>query len=54
MRNGYVLFENLEGDAGNERHMREIPPAKIIQLWCWLAQGAFTALESEPWEPGYG
>jgi hypothetical protein len=53
MRGGYVIFENLENDAGTERHTRDLPEAKIIELWTRLAHGDIASIESEPWKPGY-
>ena len=50
-RGGYVVYENLE--AGEPRHMTDVPPEKIIALWQLLADGDLGALESEPWKPGY-
>ena len=50
-RGGYVVFEHLE--RGGERHMRDVPAAKIIELWSQLARGDIASLEAEPWKPGY-
>lgn len=50
-RAGYIIFEHLEN--GGERHMRDVPPAKIIELWTKLARGDIASIESEPWRPGY-
>ncbi len=50
-RGGYVIFENLEDGGG--RHMRNVPDAKVIELWTRLAQGDITGVESEPWISGY-
>ena len=53
MRGGYVIIEHLESDAGGERHMRDVPAAKILDLWLQLAKGDIAVIESEPWESGY-
>ena len=50
-RGGYVIFEHLED--GGERHMRDVPEAKIIELWTRLSEGDITTIEQEPWIPGY-
>lgn len=50
-RGGYVIFENLEN--GGERHMNEVPVAKILRMWEQLAAGEISALEALPWLPGY-
>lgn len=50
-RGGYVIFEHLED--GGERHMRDVPDAKIIDLWLRLARGDIASIEAEPWRPGY-
>lgn len=50
-RGGYVVYENLE--AGDPRHMTDVPAEKIVALWRLLADGDLVALESEPWKPGY-
>ncbi|MBS0265472.1 MAG: hypothetical protein JSS02_26305 [Planctomycetes bacterium] len=50
-RGGYVIFEHLE--EGGERHMRDVPDSKIIELWTRLSQGDIATIEKEPWKPGY-
>ncbi len=50
-RGGYVVFEHLEN--GRERNMRDVPSAKIIDLWTRLARGDIASIEAEPWRPGY-
>jgi hypothetical protein len=50
-RGGFVTFENLE--TGGERHMRDVPVSKIIDLWSRLAVGDIASIESEPWRLGY-
>jgi len=48
---GYVIFDN--DDEEQPRHMYDVPPEKIIAMWCLLADGNIEALEEEPWQPGY-
>ena len=48
---GYLILENLE--SGQPRHMRDVPDAKIIELWSLLAVGDLEKVMSEPWKPGY-
>ena len=48
---GHVTFENLE--RGGPRHMRNVPDAKILELWALLAVGDLDRIEAEPWLPGY-
>jgi len=50
-RAGYVIFEHLED--GGERHMRNVPEAKIIELWTRLSEGDIETIEREPWILGY-
>ena len=50
-RGGYVIFEHLED--GGERHMRDVPDVKIIDLWSRLARGDIASIEAEPWRSGY-
>jgi len=50
-RGGHVVLEHLE--RGGERHMRDVPDTKIIDLWSRLAQGDIASIEAEPWKPGY-
>lgn len=52
-RGGYIIFENLEAEAGGERHMDEVPVSKILELFRHLAEGNLAAIEQEPWLPGY-
>ena len=51
-RNGLLIFENLE--AGEPRHMRGISREHVIELWQRLSRGELSAIEVEPWKPGYG
>ena len=52
-RGGYIAFENLEADAGTERHMDAVPAPRILELWRHLAEGNLAAIEQEPWLSGY-
>lgn len=52
-RGGYITFENLEADAGGERHMEQVAQDKILELFRHLAEGNLAAIEQEPWQPGY-
>jgi hypothetical protein len=51
-RNGVVVLENLEN--GGERHMKDVPKQKVLELWRTLIAGDLDALLGEPWTPGYG
>jgi hypothetical protein len=48
---GYLVFENLEGNG--PRHMTNLSPEKIVELWDALAEGDLDSIEQEPWKPGY-
>lgn len=50
-RGGYVIFEHLED--GEERHMRGVPDATILQLRTQLSEGNIAAIEQQPWAPRY-
>src|SRR5262245_61575097 len=50
-RGGHVVFEHLHD--GGERHMRDVPSAKIIDLWSRLALGDIASIEAESWSPGH-
>ncbi|MBN8748051.1 MAG: hypothetical protein J0I65_11155 [Variovorax sp.] len=52
-RDGYITFENVEADAGGERHMEQVTQDKIIALFRHLAEGNLAAIQQEPWQPGY-
>jgi hypothetical protein len=51
-RDGFLVFEHLE--RGGERHMKDVPREKIIELWNMLAVGDVAGVEREPWTAGYG
>jgi hypothetical protein len=49
---GLLVWENLE--RGEPRHMRDVPRDKVLRLWLALSRGDLSAIEKEPWLPGYG
>lgn len=51
-RGGYVTFENVEGD-GEPRHKRGVSRENAIEMMIALSGGDLSALEHEPWQPGY-
>jgi len=53
-RSGLLVWENVEDEAGNPRHMTGVPREKVLGLWIKLARGDIAAVEAEPWLPGYG
>ncbi len=53
-RSGLLVWENVEADADNPRHMTDVPREKVLCLWVKLAQGDIAAVEAEPWLPGCG
>jgi hypothetical protein len=50
---GLVVWENVEGEEDNARHMRGVPRAEVIRLWRLLAEGDFDAVNAENWQDGY-
>lgn len=50
-RGDYVIFENLE--TGGERHMKDVSPTKVLEMWGRLAAGEIASLTAEPWTVGY-
>ncbi|MGC4118568.1 MAG: hypothetical protein QM765_29225 [Myxococcales bacterium] len=52
-RSGLLVWENVEDD-GPPRHMKDVPPARVLELWKLLAEGRFDRIDQEPWLPGYG
>ena len=50
-RGGYVVFEHLEDEGAC--HMRDVPAAKVLDLWSRLARGDIASIQAEPWRPGY-
>jgi hypothetical protein len=53
-RSGLLVWENVEADADNPRHMTDVPREKVLCLWVKLAQGDIAAVEAEPWLTGCG
>ena len=52
---GAVMWENVANhDASAPRHLAAVPRAEVRRLWHALAAGDITAVESQPWLPGYG
>jgi hypothetical protein len=50
---GLVVLENVETDEGPWNRRLE-SPQEALALWRQLARGDFTALQSNPWDMGYG
>lgn len=47
-----LVFENVEfGKTGEERHMMNIPPNRVVDLWTHLAIGDIGHISSQPWLP---
>jgi hypothetical protein len=51
---GLVIWENIESSDEKARHMRGVSRDRVLELWLRLAEGEITAIEREPWLPGYG
>ena len=52
---GWVCYEHLESeDSGTVRHMRGLDRATVLHLLELVALARFDALETFPWQPGYG
>jgi hypothetical protein len=51
---GLLIWENVEAEESNPRHMPCVPREKVLDLWVKLAQGDVAAVEAEPWLRGYG
>ena len=49
---GLLVWENLEGDA-EPRHLNNVSPERILDLWQLLSRGQMDEIEAEPWLPGY-
>ena len=50
---GLLVWEYL-GNAYEPRHMRGVPRDRVLELWKRLAKGEISAVNAEPWQPGYG
>jgi hypothetical protein len=49
---GLLVWENLEDEDDNSKHMNGASREKVLALWLKLAQGDRVAIEAEPWLPG--
>jgi hypothetical protein len=52
-QSGALVWENVEED-GEPRHMTAVPRDHVRHLFRCVAAGDLTAVEAEPWLPGYG
>ncbi len=50
---GLLIWGNLETIENEDRHMKNVPKEKTIELWIKLAQGKVSEVDAEPWLPGY-
>lgn len=48
------MFENVEESDAPPRHMRNVAPERVIELWKRLAEGDLAFLERLAWSAGYG
>jgi hypothetical protein len=51
---GLLVWENVEGERGSERHMHSVPRDRVLELWVKLSKGKIEEIEREDWQPGYG
>jgi hypothetical protein len=51
-RGRLLIWENLEGNS--PRHMRDVSPDRVLELWLALSRGDLERIEAEPWQRGYG
>jgi hypothetical protein len=51
---GFLVWENADAEEADARHMKGVPRERVLVLWLALAQGDISAVEAEPWLPGYG
>jgi hypothetical protein len=51
---GLLIWENLETENNEARHMKNVPKEKVLELWRKLAEGKIDEINEEPWLPGYG
>lgn len=49
---GRLTWEDVGAD-GPARHMANVLPDRVLLLWKKLAAGDLSAIETEPWQPGY-
>jgi hypothetical protein len=47
-----LVWENIEAENSNPRHMTGVTREKVFGLWLQLARGDIAAVEAEPWLPG--
>ena len=53
---GLLVWENVDIEYENipPQHMKNVSKQKTLELWRKLAEGDISAVQSEPWLPGYG
>jgi hypothetical protein len=52
-RSGRVVWENVEDDDVEPRHLTGVRPEQVVVLFETLAAGDVGAIEQEPWMAGY-
>jgi hypothetical protein len=45
------VWENLEHNQ--PRHLNRVSRDRVLELWVTLSVGNLSAIEGEPWLPGY-
>jgi hypothetical protein len=48
---GLLVWENLEHNQ--PRHLNRVSRDRVLELWVTLSVGNLSAIEGEPWLPGY-
>lgn len=51
---GLLVWENVEAEDSNAKHIKYVPREAVLGLWLKLARGDIAAVQAEPWLPGYG
>ena len=51
-RSGLLVWENVEAEHNNAKHMKCVPREVVPGLWLKLARGDIAAIQAEPWLPG--
>ena len=51
---GLLIWENLETEDNEPRHMKDVSKERMLELWRKLAHGRIEEINKEPWLPGYG
>lgn len=51
---GRVVYEDVEAEQGEPRHLDGLSREQTLQLLTALAEGRLDDVESQPWAPGYG